>query len=187
MREKGSNKVSFAKMKRVLVIGNSGSGKSTLAERLSECLDLPFFASDHFYWEDDWKTASTQKVRQRVREVISQDVWILDGNFDAEREFVWQKADCIIWLDYSMTTIIRQIVARNFRWVITRQETWSGNRMTLQRAILGIRHAIKSYSRKKQNYPRWLAALSGVMLYRFHTRQETDVWLQSLAPKGPEA
>ena len=75
-------------MKRILVIGNSGSGKSTLAKRLSECLKLPFFPSDHFYWELNWKIASSEKVRQQVRDVINQEVWILDGNFDDEYELV---------------------------------------------------------------------------------------------------
>jgi len=167
-------------MKRILIIGTSGSGKSSLAERLSEHLKLPFFASDHFYWEFGWKNASPEKVRQQVGNVVSQEAWVLDGNFDDERDLVWKQADCIIWLDYSLMTIFRRIASRNFRWAITRQPTWSGNRMTLQRAISGIRHAIKSNSLKKQNYPSWLAELSGVTLYRFHTSHEAEAWLQGL-------
>ena len=167
-------------MKRILVIGTSGSGKSSLAERLSKRLNLPFFASDHFYWEIGWKTASTERVRQHVEDVVSREAWILDGNFDEERDLVWKRADCIVWLDYSLMTIFRQIVLRNFRWTITRQLTWSGNRMTLQRAISGIRHAVKSYSLKKQNYSRWLAELPDVTLYRFCTNREMEAWFQSL-------
>lgn len=167
-------------MKRILIIGSSGSGKSTLAKRLSECLKLPFFASDNFYWELGWKIASSEKVRQQVRDVIAQEAWILDGNFDDEREFVWKQADCIIWLDYSLSTILKQIVTRNFQWTLTRQPIWSSNKMTLQRAISGIRHAIKSYSLKKNNYPRWLTELSGVALYRFRTKRETEIWFQGL-------
>ena len=168
-------------MKKILVIGNSGSGKSTLAKQLSELLHLQFFPSDNFYWESGWKIASSDKVRQQVIDVISKNEWILDGNFDDDHELIWKQADCIIWLDYSLPTILKQIVRRNFRWAITRQTTWSGNKMTFQRAISGIRHAVKSHSLKRKIYPYWLAELSGVRTYRFCTKQETEIWLQGLS------
>ena len=167
-------------MQRILVIGTSGAGKSTLAQRISESLGLPFVASDHFYWEAGWKVAPAEKVHQQLSEVISREAWVLDGNFDDEREFVWGRADCIIWLDYSWLTICRRVVLRNTLWLITRQPTWSGNRMTLRRARSGLRHAVESYRVKRRNYPRWLAELSGVPSHRFCTSREAEAWLQSL-------
>jgi len=167
-------------MKRILVIGTSGAGKSTLARRLSERLGLPFFASDQFYWEPGWKTASSEKVRRQVADAVDREAWVLDGNFDDERELVWKRADCIIWLDYSWLTICTRVASRNFCWLLARQPVWSGNRMTLQRAMSGIRHAVKSYSLKRQNYPLWLAELSGIAIHRFHTSAEAEAWLQSL-------
>lgn len=167
-------------MKRILVIGNSGAGKSVLAKRLSTCLHLPYFSSDPFYWGPGWEPASADKVFQQVREVTSRESWILDGNFDEYRELVWKRADCILWLDYSLSLILRQVILRNFKWLLTREPTWSGNRMTLQRAISGIRHARRSYPLKKKNYPCWLAELPGTAQYRFCTRKETETWLQGL-------
>ncbi len=167
-------------MKKILVIGTSGSGKSTLAKYLSELLDVQFFPSDDFYWEASWKISSSEKVYEQVRDVISQKEWILDGNFDDERELVWKQADCIVWLDYPLSTILKQVATRNFHWLLTRKAIWSGNKMTFQRAISGIRHAVKSYSMKRKHYPSWLAKLSGVKIYRFCTKQETEIWLQGL-------
>lgn len=167
-------------MKRILIIGTSGSGKSTLSKQLSERLGLPFHASDHFYWEPGWKPSSSEKVRRQILNVIDREEWILDGNFDSERDLVWKQADCIIWLDYPLTTILPRIILRNFHWLLTRRITWSGNRMTLRRAISGIRHAISSYSTKKQNYPCWLSEISGITLYHFHTSRETETWFQGL-------
>ena len=167
-------------MKRILVIGTSGAGKSVLAKRLSACLHVPYFPSDPFYWEPGWKPARADKVFQQVREVTSRDLWILDGNFDEYHEFVWRQADCILWLDYSISVILKQVIIRNFKWLLTREPVWSGNRMTLRRAISGIRHAIRSYSSKKKNYPCWLAELSGIRHYRFRTKQETETWLKGL-------
>lgn len=167
-------------VKRILVIGTSGSGKSTFAQKLSKRLQIPFFASDPFYWEADWQIASDEKVRECIRAVIQQEAWILDGNFDSEHEWVWKQANCILWLDYPLVIVCRQIIFRNLRWVVTRERTWSGNRMTFGRAISGIRHAIRSHSLKRRKYPQWLAELSGVEVHRFKSRREADFWIQCL-------
>ena len=167
-------------MKKILVIGTSGSGKSTLAKQISEILDVQFFPSDDFYWEAGWKITPYDKVLEQVKMVISRKEWILDGNFETERELVWKQSDSIVWLDYSLTVILWQVITRNVKWLITRQTTWSGNKMTFQRLSSGVRHTIKSYSKKKKNYPSWLAELPEVKVYRFSKKQETENWLQGL-------
>ena len=167
-------------MKKVLVIGTSGSGKSTLAKQISEILDVQFFPSDNFYWEAGWKITSYDKVLEQVKSVTSRKEWVLDGNFETERELVWKQSDCIIWLDYSLPVILWQVITRNVKWLITRQIIWSGNRMTFQRLISGVWHTIKSYSKKKNNYPSWLAELYEVKVYRFSQKRETENWLQGL-------
>lgn len=167
-------------MNKLLVIGVSGAGKSMLAKRLSEILRLPFFPSDGFYWDADWQIAPIDKVHQRLMDALSHDKWILDGNFDDEHEWVWKQADCIIWLDYPLPTILTQVITRNLRWTLTRQTVWSGNRMTLPRAISGIRHTVKTYPVKREAYPRWLDELSGVKVCRFRSKKETDLWLRDL-------
>jgi len=167
-------------MKRILIIGTSGSGKSTFANKVAERSQVPFFPTDEFYWEPNWKVATPEKVRQQVMNIIARDTWVLDGNFDDEHELVWKRAECIVWLDYSLMTICRQVVVRNLAWTLTRQQIWSGNRMTLQRAFSGILHAVKSHPLKRQKYPLWLAELSDTIKYRFCTSHEAKTWLQSL-------
>jgi len=167
-------------MKRILIIGNSGAGKSTLAKRLSDCLHLPFFPTDPFYWEPGWKAAPAAKVFQQLSEVTARDCWILDGNFDEYHDCIWRQADCILWLDYSLPTILKQVITRNFKWLFMRELVWSGNRMTFRRAVSGIRHAVRTHSLKRQKYPGWLAELSGTRQYRFRNKQETEDWIKSL-------
>ena len=52
-------------MKRVLVIGCSGAGKSTLANQHSRQEGLPYFPTDPFYWEADWKATPIEMVVRR--------------------------------------------------------------------------------------------------------------------------
>jgi len=167
-------------MKKILIVGVSGAGKSTLAKQLSEILKLPFFPTDGFYWEANWKIVSPEKVRRQLLDTLLHDEWILDGNFDDQHDLVWKQADCIVWLDYSLPIILGQIIVRNIRWAITRQIVWSGNPMTLQRAISGIRHSIRSYAVKQIKYPNWLSELRGVKICRFHSRKETEAWISGL-------
>ena len=168
------------RMKRVLIIGNSGCGKSTLARGLAERLSLPYFPSDPFYWEDNWKPASPKRIQQQLLKVVEQEAWVLDGNFDEYRELVWQRADCLIWLDYSLLTILSRVIARNLHWALTRQSTWSGNRMTFQRAFSGICHAIRSHPTKRKNYPNYIAELTEAVVYHFRESRETETWLNEL-------
>lgn len=121
-------------MNRVAVIGNSGAGKSTLAAVLSERTGLPHIASDPFYWEHDWQAVAPEEVRQRVTEATVGNAWIIDGNFVSERDIVWVRADTVIWLDYPLPLVLWRVCRRNLGWFLTRQATWSGNRMSWRRA-----------------------------------------------------
>ena len=167
-------------MQRILIIGSSGCGKSTLAQRLAARLGLPYFASDPFYWEADWKPASPERVLEQLHGVLKQNAWVLDGNFDDERSLLWTRADCIIWLDYALPVILSRVVLRNLGWAISGQMTWSGNRMSFQRAISGIRHSLRSYPLKRAVYPDYLAALTGVDVHRFRSNRQTEMWLKNL-------
>jgi hypothetical protein len=119
-------------------------------------------------------------VREHLHSVLEQDAWVLDGNFDDERALLWTRAHCIIWLDYDLPTILSRVIRRNLGWAISGKVTWSGNRMSFQRALSGIRHSLRSYPLKRSVYPKYLAALTGVDVYRFRSSHQTETWLKNL-------
>ncbi len=164
-------------MKKILVIGCSGTGKSTLAKLIAKKTTLPYSATDSFYWEADWQLTTTEAVVEKVDAATQKDAWILDGNFDAQRDFVWQRADLIIWLDYPLRQVALQIMKRNLGWYLSQKTTWSGNRMTWRRAWSGIRHALKSHALKRRTYPKYLEDFPHL---RFCSSAETDRWLATL-------
>jgi adenylate kinase family enzyme len=91
---------------RIIVIGCSGSGKSTLAAALAARLSLPYTPTDPVYWTDDWRPAPATDVRAWADRATAAERWVLDGNFDAERDLVWGRAQLAVWLDLPLTTTL---------------------------------------------------------------------------------
>lgn len=172
-------------MKRILVIGTSGSGKTTLAQTLAQRLGLPFTPTDPLYWQPGWQPRPARLVRRQVRKLVTAERWVLDGNFDDQRSEAWRRAECIVWLDYPLSTVLGQVARRNLGWFINGTETWAGNRMSLVQAISGILHALKSHRRKSRSYPIWLAQFPKLQVIRLKNSQECQEWLRTFDNHAP--
>lgn len=167
-------------MARVLVVGASGAGKTTVARKIAMRLGLDHHASDDFYWEPGWQPASIGRVDHLLDQVLVRPSWVLDGNFERRWEDVWNRADHIIWLDYSLPRVLWQVACRNIGWLLARRSMWSSNRMTLQRALSGIRHSLRTHGRKRRDYPTYIAQLRHTRVVRLSSRRQTEAWLDSL-------
>jgi adenylate kinase family enzyme len=167
-------------LNRVLVIGASGAGKSILAAKISAITGLPYTPTDDFYWQDNWQPASEESVIAAADRVTAQAQWVLDGNFDYQRHFVWQRADTVVWLDFPRWAIIMRAIRRNLRYLVSQQPMWSGNRITWRRAWSGIRHSYLSVGRKRKLYPSYLSEFPHLTVLRFRRPEEALGWLDSL-------
>lgn len=87
-------------MKKVIVIGCSGSGKSTFARALHGVTGLPLYYLDMLNWKSDRTTVPKEVFRARLREVLEQSEWIIDGNYASTIELRMQYCDTVFFLDY---------------------------------------------------------------------------------------
>ncbi len=115
-------------MRRVSIIGASGSGKSTLGRELAGTLGVPFLELDSVFHQPGWISLPQQEFREKVRAATSGDQWVIDGNYSAIRDLVWERADTVVWLDLPKPVVMRRLIWRTLRRVATRQELWNGNR-----------------------------------------------------------
>lgn len=86
-------------MKRVLILGPSGSGKSTLGERLGRVLNIPVIHLDQHYWNPNWVDTPKDVWREKVKGLIQQDSWVMDGNYTSTLALRASVADTIIFID----------------------------------------------------------------------------------------
>jgi len=99
---------------KVLVVGSCGAGKSTLAKRLSEAMKLPFISLDQCYWLPGWVRPEREFWRAQVKEIIKQEKWIMDGNFQNTFDLRFPASDVVVFLDFNRWVCLGGILKRRF-------------------------------------------------------------------------
>jgi len=99
-------------MKRVLVIGSSGSGKTTLALKMAEKLSLPLIHLDYHFWKANWEAPSDYEWRNKLKNLVQEDKWIMDGNFTSSLDIRLIRADTIVFVDLPRFTRIYRVIKR---------------------------------------------------------------------------
>lgn len=176
-------------MRKVVVVGTTGSGKTTVARELAARLGVPHLELDALHWGPNWSVPSKEEFRARVAGALVGDAWVVDGNYSKVRDIVWGRADTLVWLDYRLIVILRQVIARTVRRAVSGERLWSGNRerflSTFSRDSI-ILWALKTYRRRLREYvelPR-KAEYSHLSVVRLRSAQETRRWLEENIPSA---
>lgn len=173
-------------LRRIAVVGTTGSGKTTLAQRIAETLNLPHVELDALNWGPNWTQASTEGFRQSVGEALKGPEWVVDGNYSRVRDLVWGQADTLVWLDYPLPVVLWRVISRTVRRSLTQEELWNENRETLRSAVFSrdglIVFAVRSYRRRRRDYPRVLAQpeYAYLAVVRLRSPRATRRWVQRL-------
>lgn len=110
------------------MVGCSGAGKTTLSRRLARQLGYRHIEMDALYHQPDWQVLPTEQFQQLVADALRGDDWVVEGNYSAARPLVLDRADTVIWLDLSRSTVMRRLLWRTLRRALCRQVLWNGNR-----------------------------------------------------------
>lgn len=97
---------------RISIVGGSGSGKSTLCNILSKELNLPAIHLDGINFNPNWVEIDKTERDKIISSKALEDKWIIDGNYTKTLKERFERADLIIWLDYSTFALLKGIFKR---------------------------------------------------------------------------
>jgi adenylate kinase family enzyme len=175
--------------KRIIVIGSSNAGKTTLAERLASRLGSSFIELDALHWEPHWTEADAEVFRERVRQAIAADSWVVDGNYSKQVDLSWPLADTVIWLDLPLHLVLRRCIRRTWRRYRDREVLYNGNREDFWEHMMLwssekslITFTIKYHRSRRRRFeaalhdPRW----SHINFIRLRSVQEVETWISTI-------
>ncbi|WP_421378261.1 DNA topology modulation protein [Bacillus salacetis] len=99
-------------MNKIALIGSGGSGKSTLAKKLGQRLNLNVWHLDQLLWKPGWTPVSKKEQIKIQTELVTQENWIIDGNYNSTLDIRLDAADTIIFLDISRFICVYRVFKR---------------------------------------------------------------------------
>lgn len=172
-------------MQRVVIVGTSGAGKTTLGKRLATALHAPFIELDAVHWQAGW--TPNPEFASDVLQKLDTPRWVVDGNYSSKGQSeILERADTIIWLDYSVGTKLWRLSSRSLRRIMTREVLWNGNTETLEGQFWGgdalFIWFFKTHWKQRRRYTALFAdAPTGLLRHRLYKPQEAKRLLETVA------
>ena len=120
-------------MNRIVIIGSTGSGNTTLAHKLGEKLGCPAIDLDQLFWLPGWVEREPDDFREKTQEAASGNRWVAAGNYRGVRDILWNRADMLIWLDYSFPRTFWQLTYRSFLRLVKGTVCCNGNKESIRK------------------------------------------------------
>lgn len=102
----------LSNINKISVIGGSGTGKTTLSNNLSNNLNIPVYHLDGINYFQNWEPRDKVERDKIILEKIEEPQWIIDGTYNSTLGIRIQKADLIIYLDYSSFAQLKGVMTR---------------------------------------------------------------------------
>ena len=166
---------------RISIIGGSGSGKSTLTNILSRELDIPAIHLDSINYNPNWVEIDKNERDAIISSKANEDKWIIDGNYNKTLKERLERADLIIWLDYSTYTHIKGVFKRVTKNYNKEKPDIPGCKERINFAFFKY---VATYNKKKR--PKVLELLKDIPDERiliFKRQKDLNKWLKNFTNK----
>lgn len=162
---------------RISIVGGSGSGKSTLADILSKKLSLPVIHLDGINFKSDWIQIDKKERDNIILEKTNEEKWIIDGNYNKTLNERLNKADLIIWLDYSTFSLLKGVLKRFFKLYNKEREEIPGCKEQLTFTFL--KYVITYNKKKRPELVKLLSAIPNKKILTFKRQKDLNKWIES--------
>ncbi len=97
---------------RAIVIGSPGAGKSVFARTLRDRTGLPLYYLDRIWHKPDKTAVSREEFDRRLAEILAEERWIIDGNYQRTLRPRLERCDAVFLLDYPKEVCLAGAAAR---------------------------------------------------------------------------
>ena len=174
--------------RRIAVVGVSGNGKTTLGKRLAAKLGVPFTELDALMHQPGWVEADPDDFRRNVEAVMdASEGWVLDGMYQGQLgDLVLRRADTLVWLDQPLPLVLRRLITRAVKDIVTKRDLFNGNRQTWRFAFFTrdslVSFAVKSHFKRHREWPEGISAPPGLEIVRLCSPREVERWFEAQRP-----
>lgn len=104
--------IELSDYKRIVIVGCGGSGKTFLSRKLSEALGYKIMHLDKDFWLPGWEHVTYKVFAKKQRDFISNESWIIEGNYYSSMEIRFACADLVIFLDINRLVCLYSVIRR---------------------------------------------------------------------------
>lgn len=176
---KGANNIMY---NRISIVGGSGSGKSTLCNILSKELNLPAIHLDAINFNANWVEIDKNKRDKIISDKANGDKWIIDGNYSKTLKERFDKADLIIWLDYSTFMQLRGVFKRILKGYNKEKEEIPGCKEKLEFKF--IKYVLTYNKKKRPIIKEYLKDIPQDKVLIFKKQKNLNRWLKKVIYNG---
>lgn len=134
---------------RIAIIGGSGTGKTTLANELSKIYNIPTTHIDGIHHLENWQIRDAEERDKMILDIVEREKWIIDGTYKATLKARLEKADLVIWLDYSTFAQLKGVMKRRIKLGGKEREEIPGCRERLTFEFLTY---VLKYNKEKRHF-----------------------------------
>jgi adenylate kinase family enzyme len=174
--------------RRIVVVGVSGNGKTTLSRKVAAQLAVPYVELDALNHLPGWTEASVEDFRRDVQAAIDRsDGWVLDGSYQNKLgDLILRRANTLVWLDQPLPLVLRRLITRAVRDIVTKRDLFNGNTQTWRFAFWGreslVGFAVRMYFHRRREWPGEWERYANLEVVRLRSPREVERWLECQAP-----
>lgn len=99
-------------MSKIIVIGCPGAGKSTFSRKLSEVTGIKLHYLDMLWHKPDKTHISREEFDIELEKIMTNESWIIDGNYTRTLEARLKECDTVFLLDYPLEICLEGAASR---------------------------------------------------------------------------
>ncbi len=165
-------------LNRIAIVGAPGTGKTTLANILSEIYNIPATHIDGIHHLENWVIREQEERDKIILEIVQKDKWIIDGTYKSTIRARFERAELIIWLDFSTVAQIKGVMGRYLKNKGIEKPEIPGCKEKMDREFFNY---VLKYNKNKRKFI--VDNLNGIekeKIIVFKNRHQVNSWIKKL-------